>query len=764
MTLLTPEQQARLDAAVAEAALSRSPQTSSFLAGQSPEKAHRGVCKVGKPHSKHRKQPGTGTHWGSVFDSTREPVFSIDERDPNYDEDDVAAVSAGTSTSFAARSRESPRVDSVALYKHSVETFLLELFSTGDVGAARVELQELEQPLYGHYAVKKAVRKQSPTRCAVVSQIGPDFGERPRCLQVTMSLDHGAKEKELCAQLLSAACPQELPREQLVKGFTRLLESAQDLALDVPDAPAQLALFIARAVTDDVLPPAFVASAMVRPCCISHFACCTNTVRSSQEHLPENASAARAALTAAKAHLAAPVAGERLSHAWGDRAASTLADAKAAVDRILGEYFTTRDVGETGQSLRDLHVPFFAHQLVKRALQSAVEHSDREAATVALLSHLAETGAVSTQQMGLGFSRAAEGLDDLTLDVPDAQQRWARLLNAARAAGALGKVSAFAAAAAGGIHDETLVSSFKAQCSDIVAEYLASGAVDDACARLSELLTSPAAAAVVASSAGQSVGSANGYDDDIALAPGAVFVKRLITHAADRGPRCRELAAVLLSRLVPRPLTRAHVEAGFMLLLRSTEDFTLDVPDAPELLLLYILRAIVDDVASPAWLRHAKISLAGTAGGEVARAATAALSARHVAERALRAWIGPYGVSAAGVKGAMRALCAEYLTTLDVDEATRCLRELEVPFYTHEAVKTACVTAAEAGDSAIAPMSRLIDHWAETGAASTQQMALGLRRAAEAMDDLELDAPGAANRWKEMTAQLASAGVHVRGA
>jgi MA3 domain len=92
-----------------------------------------------------------------------------------------------------------------------------------------------------------------------------------------MSLDHGAKEKELCAQLLSAACPQELPREQLVKGFTRLLESAQDLALDVPDAPAQLALFIARAVTDDVLPPAFVASAMVRPCCISHFACCTNT-------------------------------------------------------------------------------------------------------------------------------------------------------------------------------------------------------------------------------------------------------------------------------------------------------------------------------------------------------------------------------------------------------------------------------------------------------------------------------------------------------
>jgi hypothetical protein len=33
----------------------------------------------------------------------------------------------------------------------------------------------------------------------------------------------------------------------------------------VPDAPAQLALFLARAVVDDVLPPAFLASAAVRP-------------------------------------------------------------------------------------------------------------------------------------------------------------------------------------------------------------------------------------------------------------------------------------------------------------------------------------------------------------------------------------------------------------------------------------------------------------------------------------------------------------------
>ena len=42
------------------------------------------------------------------------------------------------------------------------------------------------------------------------------------------------------------------------KGFTNLIHSADDLTLDVPDAEAVIALFIARAIVDDILPPAFV--------------------------------------------------------------------------------------------------------------------------------------------------------------------------------------------------------------------------------------------------------------------------------------------------------------------------------------------------------------------------------------------------------------------------------------------------------------------------------------------------------------------------
>jgi hypothetical protein len=41
-------------------------------------------------------------------------------------------------------------------------------------------------------------------------------------------------------------------------GFTRLLAATDDLVLDCPDAVHLLALFLGRAIVDEVLPPAFL--------------------------------------------------------------------------------------------------------------------------------------------------------------------------------------------------------------------------------------------------------------------------------------------------------------------------------------------------------------------------------------------------------------------------------------------------------------------------------------------------------------------------
>ena len=42
------------------------------------------------------------------------------------------------------------------------------------------------------------------------------------------------------------------------RGFQDLIAALDDLCLDVPDAPDFVAIFVARAIVDDVLPPSFL--------------------------------------------------------------------------------------------------------------------------------------------------------------------------------------------------------------------------------------------------------------------------------------------------------------------------------------------------------------------------------------------------------------------------------------------------------------------------------------------------------------------------
>lgn len=67
-----------------------------------------------------------------------------------------------------------------------------------------------------------------------------------------------------CAFWHVSCFPPSLPHQQVIsaeqmhKGFARLVDALEDTLLDVPDATELLSLFIARAVVDDILPPAAV--------------------------------------------------------------------------------------------------------------------------------------------------------------------------------------------------------------------------------------------------------------------------------------------------------------------------------------------------------------------------------------------------------------------------------------------------------------------------------------------------------------------------
>lgn len=66
------------------------------------------------------------------------------------------------------------------------------------------------------------------------------------------------REHEMAANLLSRLYHEVIQADQMQKGFRNLLASVDDLKLDVPAAEDDLALFLARAVVDDILPPAFL--------------------------------------------------------------------------------------------------------------------------------------------------------------------------------------------------------------------------------------------------------------------------------------------------------------------------------------------------------------------------------------------------------------------------------------------------------------------------------------------------------------------------
>ena len=145
------------------------------------------------------------------------PIYVLDQGDPNYDSAEEPYKLK------AARGDALPRVDVIVAYKSAVTSMAEEYFASGDVLEAARILDATEQPLYQHYFVKKIV---------------------------TLAMDRGNREKEAASVLLSRLYPSHLSAEQIQRGFERLLESVDDLALDVPAASADLAMFVARAVVD----------------------------------------------------------------------------------------------------------------------------------------------------------------------------------------------------------------------------------------------------------------------------------------------------------------------------------------------------------------------------------------------------------------------------------------------------------------------------------------------------------------------------------
>ena len=110
----------------------------------------------------------------------------------------------------------------------------------------------------------------------------------------------------------------------------------------IPGAVDVLALFIARTVVDDILLPAFLNKYMAS--------------------LPIDSKRAK------KCYLVAPFHAEIFARKWGGSKNKNVEDVKANINNLLLECVVSSDKKETCRCIKELKVPFFHHEIIKRAL------------------------------------------------------------------------------------------------------------------------------------------------------------------------------------------------------------------------------------------------------------------------------------------------------------------------------------------------------------------------------------------------------------
>ncbi|KAI7727430.1 hypothetical protein M8C21_020435 [Ambrosia artemisiifolia] len=259
-------------------------------------------------------------------------------------------------------------------YKKEIVTIIHEYFLSDDIPELIRSLEDLGLPEYNPIFLKKLI---------------------------TLAMDRKNREKEMASVLLSALHIEIFSTKNIVDGFTLLLESAEDTALDILDASNELALFLARAVIDDVLAPL--------------------NLEEIGNRLAPNCSGSET-IHVAQSLVNARHAGERLLRCWGGGSGWAVEDAKDKIVKLLEEYESGGVVGEACECIRDLGMPFFNHEVVKKALVMAMEKKNDR--MLDLLQECYSEGLITTNQMTKGFGRVKDGLDDLALDIPDADDKF----------------------------------------------------------------------------------------------------------------------------------------------------------------------------------------------------------------------------------------------------------------------------------------------------------------------------------------------------
>lgn len=125
--------------------------------------------------------------------------------------------------------------------------------------------------------------------------------------------------------------------------------------------------------------------------------------------------------------------------------------------------------------------------------------------------------------------------------------------------------------------------------------------------------------------------------------------------------------------------------------------------------------------------------------------AVSLLSREHCTARLERVWGPGDGRPVAELKTVLDQLLKEYLMSRELDEAARCVRELNAYNFHHELVKRGVTYAMESTDpkDSLDAMAALFSFLVKNAIISEYQVAKGLARLKKLLPDLTLDVPTA---------------------
>lgn len=146
---------------------------------------------------------------------------------------------------------------------------------------------------------------------------------------ISLAVDRGSKEKELVSRLFSVGFSHYLSLFQVTKGFEKLFERLSDLRLDCPHIDDDLSKFLARAITDEVLPPSIL-----------------------QDFILKEYGAEVLALTETLLNM--PHSFELMEHVWGARIAALedIQMTKQLLVDAIAEFYDSHDLDEVGAGER----------------------------------------------------------------------------------------------------------------------------------------------------------------------------------------------------------------------------------------------------------------------------------------------------------------------------------------------------------------------------------------------------------------------------